>query len=86
MAVRSRTGTLVFAVALLAVCGGAQARDEAKAYCKQGCEDALQSCKSDCRNERDSGTDQETSRYAGCDASCHNAYASCKSDCENAQP
>ncbi len=86
MAVRSHTRTLVFAVALLAARGVGEARDDAKAYCKQGCEEALQNCKSGCRNERDSGTNQETSRYADCDASCRSGYDSCKSDCENAQP
>ena len=46
-------------------------------------EEALENCKSDCKNERDSGTQQQSDRYTGCDSSCKDTYQSCKSDCQS---
>ena len=60
----------------------AHAADGAKAACKQGCQETMQSCKQDCQVERDSGTAQESYLYKQCDQTCHDNYAACKSDCE----
>ena len=60
----------------------ASATDEAKAACKQGCQETMQSCKQDCQVERDSGTAQESYLYKQCDQGCHDNHDACKSDCE----
>jgi hypothetical protein len=73
---------LVTAGTLLGAGRIADAGDEAKRECRQGCDEARESCKSGCQNERDSGTQQESGRYASCDSSCRDTYESCKSDCD----
>ena len=73
---------LVVAGALLGTGRIADAGDEAKRDCRQGCDEARMSCKADCQNERDSGTQQQSDRYTSCDSSCKDTYESCKSDCD----
>jgi hypothetical protein len=81
MTSRVRTTLVALLTTLLVAGGTAVAGDEAKRDCRHGCEEAMANCKSDCRNERDSGTQQQTDRYAGCDSTCKDTYESCKSDC-----
>lgn len=78
-----RTVIILLAIALTAAWPPrAHATDGAKAACKQGCQETMQSCKQDCQVERDSGTAQESYLYKQCDQGCHDNYAACKSDCE----
>ena len=78
-----RSVVLLLACTLVAAAAPtAHAKDEAKAACKQGCQETIQSCKQDCQVERDSGTGQESYIYKQCDQACHDNYAACKSDCE----
>jgi len=78
-----RTVIILLAIALITgVPPVARAKDEAKAACKQGCQETMQSCKQDCQVERDSGTAQESYLYKQCDEGCHDNYGACKSDCE----
>lgn len=69
------------ALVLLLATAGVAAAD--KEHCKQGCQEGLRSCKSDCQIERDSGDQQESQVYADCDSQCHTQYAECKDDCED---
>lgn len=77
-----RASGWVTALALLILAAGPVTADEQKQHCKQGCQEELRSCKSDCQVERDSGDGQQTERYGNCDAGCHSTYDSCKDDCE----
>jgi hypothetical protein len=78
-----RSVIILLAIALITgVPPVARAKDEAKAACKQGCLETMQSCKQDCQVERDSGTAQESYLYKQCDGGCHDNYDACKSDCE----
>ncbi len=69
------------ALALSAVV--AVAGDPEKKECRQGCEEAFRSCKSDCQGQRDSGTLQASQLYVECDSGCQSDYANCKDACND---
>jgi len=76
-----RTGIGLLALAFCLAAAPAGAGDPAKRECRQGCQEALRSCKADCRPERDSGDLQASQLYVDCDAECHAAYTDCVDPC-----
>jgi len=73
---------LVVAVVLLLLAPLVHADDASRRDCRQGCQEALRSCKEDCAPERASGGMEASQRYVDCDADCHGTYAACVDACE----